>query len=403
MKTRWLRLSAIALWVLMLSAPVGAQKKYDPGVTDTEIKLGQTMPYSGPVSAAGVIGRAERAYFKMLNEQGGINGRRVTFISLDDGYSPPKTLEHTRRLIEQEQVLAIMGSFGSATNAAIQKYLTERKIPQLFIQAGASRWNDPVHFPWTMPLVPLIRSEAKAHGAHILQSNPNARVAVLYSNDDFGKDYISGLKERLGADAARLMVAEASYETSDPTIDSQIVALKASGADTLILAATPKFTAQAIRKVFDIDWHPTRYVVIVSTSPLVVLKPAGIEKSTGVIAVTDEKAVGDPQWETDREYQDWLAFMKAYFPDGDINDQFAFVGYGNAILFAEVLRRCRDDLTREHLMSVAAHLQGVRIPYLLPGVSLNTSPTDYNPIKQMRFQRFNGQRWELFGDLVDGS
>jgi branched-chain amino acid transport system substrate-binding protein len=399
MKARWLLSPAIAFG-LVLSAPASAEKKYDPGVTDTEIKLGQTMPYSGPVSAAGVIGRAEMAYFKMLNEHGGVNGRRITFISLDDGYSPPKTVEHTRRLIEQEQVLAIMGSFGTPTNAAIQKFLTERKVPHLFIQAGSSRWNDPVHFPWTMPLVPLIRSEAKAHGAQILHSNPDARVAVLYQNDDFGKDYVGGLKERFGADAARLIVAEVSYEISEPTIDSQIVALEASGADTLVLAATPKFTAQAIRKVFDIGWHPTRYVAIVSTSPLAVLKPAGIEQSTGVIAVTDEKAVGDPQWETDREYQDWLAFMRGYYPDGDVNDQFAFVGYGNAILFAEVLRRCGDDLTRENLMLVATHLQGVRVPYLLPGVNLNTSPTDYNPIKQMRFQRFNGHRWELFGDLV---
>lgn len=294
-----------------------------------------------------------------------------------------------------------MGSFGTPPNAATQKYLNERQIPQLFIQAGASRWNDPAHFPWTMPMVPLISSEAKAHGTLILRKTPNARVAVLYQNDDFGKDYVEGLKERFGAAAPERIVALASYELTDPNISSQIIALQGSGADTLILAATPKFTAQAIHKVFEIGWHPTRYIVIVSTSPVSVLKPAGLEQSTGVLAVTDEKAVSDPQWETDREYQDWLAFMNTYFPEGDVNDQFALIGYGNAVFFAEVLRRCGDELTRERLMLEATHLKGTRTPYLLPGISLTTSPTDYNPIKQLRLQRFDGQRWEVLDDLID--
>ncbi|HYM01663.1 MAG TPA: ABC transporter substrate-binding protein, partial [Stellaceae bacterium] len=260
------RLLGAAALLAGVALAQAAERKYGPGVSDTEIKIGQTMPYSGPLSSAGIIGRTELAYFRMLNEQGGINGRRVVLISLDDGYSPPKTLEQTRRLIEQEQVLALMGSYGTPTNAAVQKYLTAHKVPQLFIQAGASRWNDPAHFPWTTPMVPSIRSEAKAHGAYILRSNPTARVAVLYQDDDFGKDYVDGLLERFGAQASRRIAAMASYQTTDPTIDSQIFALQASGADTLLLAATPKFTAQAIRKTFDIGWHPTRFVVYVSTS-----------------------------------------------------------------------------------------------------------------------------------------
>jgi branched-chain amino acid transport system substrate-binding protein len=386
---------------LALVRPAAAEQKYGPGVTDTEIKIGQTMPYSGPASAASVIGKAELAYFRMLNEKGGINGRRITLISLDDGFSPPKTVEQTRRLVEQEQVLALMGSFGSATNAAIQRYLTNRKVPQLFIAAGASRWNDPVHFPWTMPLVVALRSEAKAHAAYVLASNPNARVAVLYQNDDFGKDYVDGVKEKFGAHATERVAAMASHELTDPTVESQIIALKASGADTLFLATTPKFTTQAIRTVFDIGWHPARFITVVSSSVAAVLAPAGLERSKGVMAVATAKSVSDPQWQDDPEYRDWLAFMRKYYPDGDVGDQFALVGYGNAVLFAEVLRRCGDDLTRDHLMQVATHLNGLRMPMLLPGITLNTSPTDYHPIKQMRLQRFDSHKWELVGDLIE--
>jgi branched-chain amino acid transport system substrate-binding protein len=401
MKSRQWQFASAMLLALAFADPAAAQKKYGPGVTDSEIKIGQTMPYSGPVSAASVIGKAQLAYFRMLNDQGGINGRRVSLLSLDDAYSPPKTVEQTRRLVEQEQVLALMGSFGTPTNAAVQKYLNQRKVPQLFIQAAASRWNDPVHFPWTMPLVVLVRTEAKAHGSYILRNNPKARVAILYQNDDYGKDYVDGLKERFGGQAMERIVAIASYEPLDPTVDSQIIALRASDADTLLIVATPKFTTQAIRKVFDLGWHPTRFLVQLSTSPAAVLTPAGIEKSTGVIAVTASKSVSDPQWESDPEYQAWLAFMRKYYPDGDVTDQLILSGYGNAVLFAEVLRRCGDDLTRENLMRVATHLTGVRTPALLPEVTLNTSPTDYSPLKQMRLQRFNGHQWELFDGLIE--
>jgi len=335
----------------------------------------------------------------MINEKGGINGRRVNFISLDDGYSPPKTLEQTRRLVEQDDILAIMGSFGTPPNAAIQTYLNERGVPQLFIQAGASRWDDPAHFPWTIPFVNLLRSEARVYAGYILRINPEARIGVLYQNDDFGRDYLDGLKEKLGTQAARMIVGSASYETSDPTVDSQIVALHSSDANTLLIAAGPKFAAQAIRKVFEIGWHPTRFIAQVSASPTV-LKPAGLDKSAGVITATSFKSVGDPQWAIDPEFMAWLAFMRTYYPQGDVSDEFAFVGYSNATLFAEILRRCGDDLTRENLMHVATHMQGMRTPALLPDISLSTSPTDYNPLKQMRLQRFDGKQWVLFTDAI---
>ncbi len=289
-----------------------------------------------------------------------------------------------------------MGSFGSATNAAAQKYLTERKVPQLFILAAASQWNDPVHFPWTMPLVLPVRSEARAAAGYVLRSNPKASAAVLYQNDDFGKDYLAGVKEVLGARVA----AVASYQPTDPTISQQIIALQASGADTLFLAATPKFTAQAIRKAYDIGWHPARFVTELSSSVPAVLEPAGLEKSTGVVAVSTVKSASDPQWEGDQEYRDWHAFMRKYYPDGDVANGMTVGGYVDAMLFAEVLRRCGDDLTRAHLMQVATHLEGVHVPMLLPGVTFNTSPTDFNPTKQMRLERFDGRRWVLFGDLI---
>ena len=391
----------LALVTLCVGMPVfsaSAEKKYGPGVSDTEIMIGQTMPYSGPYSSAGAIGRSESAYFQMINAQGGINGRRVNFISLDDEYSPPRTLEQTRRLVEQEDVLAIMGSFGTPTNAATQNYLNDRHVPQLFIQAGASRWNDPAHFPWTMPLVNILRSEAKLYVDYILKNSPNARIAVLYQNDDFGRDYLDGLNEELGAQAAHMVVATASYETSDPTVDSQIFQFKSSGADTLLIAAGPKFAAQAIRKVFDVGWRPTRFLAEVSASPIT-LKTAGLDKAEGVITATSFKTLGDPQWIGDPEFTAWLAFMRTYDPRGDVNDALTFVGYSNAVLFADVLRRCGDDLTRENLMAVATHLEGVRMPFLLPGITLSTAPTDYNPLKQMRLQRFDGKRWLVFGDI----
>ena len=393
---------ASLLLVGMVAAHAGlAEQNYGPGVTDSEIKIGQTIPYSGPLSSTSIISKTELAYFRMLNERGGVNGRRITLISLDDAFLPPKTVEQTRRLVEQEQVLALMGSFGSATNAAVQRYLTEHKVPQLFILAAASRWNDPARFPWTMALVLPVRSEGKAHADYVMHTNPKARVAVLYQDDDFGKDYLAGVREEFGTEAAARIAATATYEPTDPTVDSQIIALQASGADTLFLATTPKFTAQSIRKTFDLGWHPTRFITTISISVAAVLQPAGLERSSGVIAVAVIKSVSDPQWEDDPEYREWLAFMRKYYPEGDLTDQFTVSGYSYAALFAEVLRRCGDDLTREHLMQVATHLEGLRIPMLLPGVTLNTSPTDYNPLKQMRLQRFDGHKWELIGDLVE--
>jgi branched-chain amino acid transport system substrate-binding protein len=386
---------AFALFLNIWIVQAHAEKKYGPGVTDSEIKIGQTMPYSGPASAASVLGKSESAYFKMINERGGVNGRRVTFISLDDNYSPPKALEQTRRLVEQDNVLAIMGTFGTATNAAIQKYLNLNHVPHLFIQASASRWNDPGHFPWTMPLINLTRSEAMAYSRYIMEVNPNARIAVLYQNDDYGKDYLAGLAKGLGQRAAGMIVATTAYEVSDPTVDSQIVSLRSSGADVFLIAAGPKFAAQAIRKAFDIGWHPTRFVAQLSSSVASVLTSAGLDKSEGVMSITPFKSVGDPQWANDPDYLAWLEFMRAWYPSGDINNNFAFVGYSNAALYAEVLRRCGDDLTRENLMAVATHLHDVRIPALLPGISISTSPTDYDPMKEVRLMRFDGHRWVL--------
>ena len=397
---QWLLGSALLL-ALAFGRAAAAEKIYDPGASDSEIKIGQTMPYSGPLSSASVMAKVELAYFRRLNKQGGINGRRIALISLDDGYSPPKTVEQTRRLVEQEEVLAMMGSFGSSTNAAVQKYLTARKVPQLFLLAGSSRWNDPAHFPWTMALVPPIRNEGKAHASYVLRRNPTARIAVLYQDDDYGRDYLEGVKERFGPEAAQRIAATASYLPTDPTVDSQIITLEASGADTLFLAATPKFTAQALRKAFDLGWHPLRFITLVSTSVGGVLEPAGLERTAGVMSAATFKSVSDPQWQGDLEYRDWLAFMHEDYPEGDVSDQLAVNGYAYAALFAEILRRCGDDLTRAHLMEVATHLDAVHLPMLLPGISVNTSPTDFNPLKQIRLQRFDGREWRLLENFVE--
>jgi ABC-type branched-subunit amino acid transport system substrate-binding protein len=394
MNRRFAILASVAtVWAGAPVLAADAGRQYGPGVSDTEIRIGQTMPYSGAYSAAGAIGRTESAYFKTINAHGGINGRRVRFISLDDEYSPPKTLEQTRRLVEQEDVLAIVESFGTPTNAAIQKYLNERRVPQLFIQAGASRWNDPVHFPWTMALVDLLRSEAELYAGYILANHPDGRIAVLYQNDDFGRDYLNGLKERLGAQADRMVIAIASYEASDPTVDSQVVTLASSGANILLIAAGPKFAALAIRKAHDIGWHPVRFLAQVSAASQAALNAAGPDKVLGVITASSFKSTDDPQWANDPDYLAWQAFMHTNYPEGDIRDGFTFAGYSNATLFGEVLRRCGDELTRGNLMAVATHLQGVRMPALLPGITVNTSPADYEPLKQMLLERFDGRRW----------
>ncbi|MDB5406042.1 MAG: Amino acid/amide transporter substrate-binding protein family [Rhodospirillales bacterium] len=385
----------------LAAAPASAEKKYGPGVSDTEIKIGQTMPYSGPSSIWSMVGRTEGAYFDDVNAAGGINGRKVTWISLDDGYSPPKAVEQIRRLVEQDQVLAIMGSLGTATNMAVQRYLNGKKVPQALIATGTSHWNDPKNFPWTVPMLPLYSTEGAAYAKYLLETKPGAKIAVLYQNDDLGKDYLVGLNDGLGAKAATMIVARQSYEVTDASIDSQIVALQGSGADTFVDIANGKFTAQAIRKVFDLGWRPLHIITQLSSSPATVLKPAGVDKSVGLITATYAKAPGDPTWAKDPSWVAYLAFMKHHFPDADPNDNYAWSGWSNAHVFADVLKSCGDDLTRENLMHVVTHLSGVAAPSFLPGVTIELSPTDYRPIKKMQFERFDGTNWVLFGGLVE--
>jgi branched-chain amino acid transport system substrate-binding protein len=373
-----------------------------PGVTDTEIKIGQTMPYSGPASAYGVIGRTEAAYFKMVNDQGGVNGRKINLISLDDGYSPPKTVEQIRRLVEQEQVACIFNSLGTAPNSAIRDYLNENKVPQLFVATGASKFGDPEHFPWTMGFNPSYQTEARIYAKHIQANKPDAKIGVLYQNDDFGKDYLIGLKDVLGAKYAAMVVKEASYETSEPTVDSQIIDLQGSGADTFVIAATPKFAAQALRKAYDVGWKPVEYLTNVSVSVSAVLKPAGVEKCVGAITGAYEKEPTDPTWKDDPGLRTWRDFMNKYMPDANQADDNTFYGYGAAIAMTQVLKQCGADLSRERIMKEAANLKDFALPNLLPGMTLNTSPTNYNPIRQMQLERFDGQTWALFGELFNG-
>jgi branched-chain amino acid transport system substrate-binding protein len=380
-----------------------AAGQYGPGVSDTEIKIGNTMPYSGPASAYGTIGKAEAAYFTMVNEQGGINGRKINFISRDDGYSPPKTVEVVRKLVEEDQVLLIFNPLGTPPNTAIRGYLNENKVPQLFVATGADKWNDPKDFPWTMGYQPSYRIEARIYGRYILKELPNAKIALLYQNDDFGKDYLIGLREGLGDKADKMIVATKTYETSDPTVDSQIAALQGSGADVLVTAAIPKFAAQAIRKVYDIGWKPTHFVSNVSSSVGAVMKPAGPEKAIGVISATYGKDPTDPQWQDAPDMKEWLAWMKKYYPAGNITDASNTYGYGVAYLMVAVLKACGDDLTRENVMKKAAHLHIVNGPLSLPGITISTSATDYAPIEQMQLMKFDGNTWNLFGQVISGS
>jgi branched-chain amino acid transport system substrate-binding protein len=371
-----------------------------PGITDTEIKIGQTMPYSGPVSAYGVIGRAEAAYFRMVNEMGGVNGRKINLISLDDGYSPPKTVEQTRRLIEQEQVAFIFGSLGTPTNAAVRRYLNENKVPQLFIATGAVQFSDPLHFPWTMGFLPTLETEARIYAMHILATKPEAKIGVLYQNDGSGRDYLMGLKEGLGADHAGNVIKESSYETSEPTVDTQIVTLQWSGADVLLIAATNKFAAQAIRKAFDIGWIPTRYLTYPSRSIVAVMRPAGLEKSKGVISANFAKDPTDPRWQDDPGMKEWQAFCTKYLTRTDLIDADAASGFTYAAILVLVLKQCGADLSRENIMRQSANLRDIQLPLLLPGIKINTSPTNYSPIRQMQLARFNGEGWELFGEIL---
>ena len=393
-------LASLGLMVSVAVSTASAQKKYDPGATDTEIKVGHTNPYSGPASAYGAIGRAEAAYFKMINEQGGIKGRKINFISVDDAYSPPRTVEQIRKLVEEDQVLLIFQSLGTPTNTAIHKYMNAKKVPHLFVATGATKWGDPEHFPWTMGWQPNYQSEAHLYAKYILKNRPAAKIAVIYQNDDYGKDYVKGLKDGLGDKAGPMIVAEASYETSDPTVDSQIVTLKASGADTLLIFATPKFAAQAIRKTYDIGWRPLQFVNNVSSSIAAVLQPAGLEKSIGLIVGYYLKDPLDPQWKNDAGVKAFLDWMKKYNPDADPADNNVYYGYSAAQTLVQVLNQCGDDLTRENVMRQAANLKNLTLPLLLPGIKINTSPTDFYPVDQIQLARFDGKRWVLFGEVL---
>ncbi len=380
----------------------GSARADAPGVTDTEIKIGQTMPYSGPASAYGVIGRTEAAYFKMINDQGGVNGRKINFISLDDGYSPPKTVEQVRRLVEQEQVAFLFNTLGTAPNLAVRQYLNDNKIPQLFVSSGASLFADPQHYPWTIGFQPSYQTEARIYGKHILSTKPDAKIAVLYQNDGFGKDYLIGLKDGLGPDHAGMLIKDTSYETSEPTIDSQVVTLQGSGANVLIIAATPKFAAQTIRKTYDLGWMPVRYLSNVSPSIVTVLTPAGLEKSKGLITAYYGKDPNDPRWKDDAGYREYAAFIAKYMSPSELNDSSATFGFSAAITMVHVLKQCGTDLSRENIMRQATNIKDLVLPMALPGMTLSTAPDNYNPTRQMQLASFDGQSWQLFGELLTG-
>ncbi|WP_426437670.1 ABC transporter substrate-binding protein [Bradyrhizobium genosp. P] len=394
-------LSALALIVASCGVAM-AQKTYDTGASDTEIKIGNIIPYSGPASAYGVIGKTEAAYFKMVNAQGGIHGRKITFISYDDGYSPPKTVEQARKLVESDEVLLVFSSLGTATNSAIQKYMNEKQVPQLFVASGASKWNDPKDFPWTMGWQPSYQDEARVYAKYIMKQKPDAKVAVLYQNDDFGKDYLKGLKAAFGEKAV-MIVAEEAYETSEPAIDNHIVKLKAAGADTFISITTPKFAAQAIKKVAEIAWTPLQIVANVSASVGGVMQPAGFENSQGILSAAYLKDGADPQWDKDPGMQKFLTFLKQDYPEGNRLDGAVVFGYGAAQTMTKVLEMCGDDLTRANVMKQATNLQAFAPDTLLPGITINTSATDFAPIKQLQLMRFKGEKWELFGDIISAN
>jgi branched-chain amino acid transport system substrate-binding protein len=394
---------AIALLAALLGAATGAfaQKKYDTGASDAEIRIGQTMPYSGPASAYGTIGRIEAAYFGMINAQGGINGRKIKLISLDDGYSPPKTVEATRRLVEQEEVLFMFQPLGTAPNAAIRKYLNAKKVPQLFVATGATMWGDPKHYPWTMGWQPSYHTEGTIYAKDILASHPNAKVAVLYQNDDYGKDLLKGLKDGLGAKAASMIVKEASYVVTDPSIDSQVLSLKDSGADVFVNITTPKFAALAIRKAYDSGWKPTQYLANVSLSIGAVLTPAGLEKSVGIMTVGYLKDAVDPEWANDPAMNEYKAFLAKYYPEGKLTDSSNVYGYSAAATLVQVLKQCGDDLTRANVMRQAANLKHLQLPLARPGIEVNTGPDDFFPFEALQLQRFDGKRWVAFGKVIE--
>jgi len=395
---------AVASTAIALAATSGsafAQKKYDTGATDTEIKIGNIMPYSGPASAYGVIGKTEEAYFRKINAEGGVNGRKINFVSYDDGYSPPKAVEQARKLVESDEVLVVFSPLGTPSNSAIQKYLNSKKVPQLFVATGATKWNEPKDFPWTMGWQPSYQGEARIYAKFLMKEKPDGKIAIMYQNDDFGKDYLKGLKDGLGAKAS-MIVAEESYETSEPTIDNHIVKLKATGADVFINITTPKFAAQAIKKIAEIDWKPMHIVSNVSASVGSVIKPAGYENAQGILSANYAKDGADTQWDNDPGMKKFYAFLEKYYPEANKLDSSVVYGYGAAQTMVKVLEMCGDDLTRANVMKQAASLKGFTPETLLPGVKIDTSATDFAPIEQLQMMRFKGQKWELFGDVASG-
>ena len=390
-----------AVAIALSASSAYAQKKYDSGATDTEIKIGQTVPFSGPASAYASIGKAQAAYFKMINDQGGVNGRKINLIQYDDAYSPPKAVEQVRKLVENDEVLLTFQIIGTPSNAAVQKYLNAKKVPQLFAATGASKFTDPKSFPWTLGFNPNYFVEGRIYGQFILKEHPDAKVGVLYQNDDLGKDYLNGIKAGLGDKAAKMIVAEASYEVSDPTIDSQVLKIKDAGADLFFSASTPKQAAQAIKKIAELGWHPIHIVDINATSVGAVLQPAGLEASKGLISTNYGKDPGDPQWNNDPGMKRYFEFMAKYYPDGDKNSNFNTYGYSTAQLMVHVLKQCGDDLSRENVLKQATNLKNVELDLALPGIKGNTAPNDYRVNKQLQMMKFNGERWELFGPILE--
>ena len=398
------RLAAFSTAIILLAATGSsaiAQKKYDTGATDTEIKIGNIMPYSGPASAWSVIGRTEAAYFRKINAEGGINGRKINFISYDDAYSPPKAVEQARKLVESDEVLLIFGPLGTPSNSAIQRYMNAKKVPQLFVQTGATKWNDPQRFPWTMGWQPNYQNEARIYAKYILKEKRDARIAVLYQDDDYGKDYLKGLKDGLGDKAASMIVVEDAYEVAEPTIDSHIVKMKSLNADVFVDITGAKFAAQAIRKAAEIGWRPLHFLNAVSTSIGAVIKPAGFENAQDIISVAFLMDPLDLQWKDDPGMKAFDEFLAKDFPEGNRADSLIVTGFNVAQTLAQVLKQCGDNLTRENVMKQAANLKDFRTTNLLPGIKINTSPIDFAPIKQVRLRRFKGATWELFGPMLN--
>ena len=386
---------------LGLAVTLGPAAAQTPGVTATEVKVGNTNPYSGPASAYGTIGKALGSYFKKVNDEGGVNGRKINYITYDDSYSPPKAVEMVRKLIEQDEVAVLFQTLGTPTNTAIHKYVNAQKVPHLFVATGATKWNDPKNFPWTMGFQPNYQTEGRVYAAHILKNIPDAKIGILYQNDDYGKDYRKGLHDGLGEAAKKMIVLEQTYEVTDPTIDSQIVNLKNSGANVFFNVTIPKFAVQAIKKAHDIGWKPTHFLNNVSSSLGTVLKPAGLEASRGLITALYMKEITDPQWKNDKGFIEWVAFMKKYYPEGALDDQANAYAYTAAQTLVQVLKQCGSDLSRENILKQAENLKNVEFPLLLPGIKVNTSPTDHAPIEQEQLAKFDGERWVLFGDLLE--